>query len=339
MLTICPFLGAAMSRKENKSPSKVSPCLRCDNSTVCNDEPIKSPKPLPPSRSGFHGASLLAAFQKEYPPDLPESHENEENEEVEEDRHRAKEKEKEKGSDAMNHSRLAMYHAATALCHLLILTDTDDQKRFIYCLNSSLLLGGATSTTTTAAVVATVTTPPTFELTVLKGSIKTHVWSMAARYDDDYLLEVRHLPPLLQHQRHPSSSHSSSFSSFSLSSFSSQQQQDKDDEDVVEESNTELLNTDTDADADDIDADPVDLLWTMSGFELHTSQVGHGVVSWTNMKALHHYLCTQTLPHVAASLSALGVTVFSRLFSKVLLGLPMRETLGSYFKPMPATLM
>ena len=30
-----------------------------------------TPKPPPPSRSGFHGASLLAAFSKEYPADGP----------------------------------------------------------------------------------------------------------------------------------------------------------------------------------------------------------------------------------------------------------------------------
>ena len=285
----------------------------------CNEvQTIQSPKPLPPSRSGFHGASLLAAFHKEYPPDLPEPPENDEEKvDVVEDR-----KCKEKESPRLHHSRL--YHAATALCHLLVLTDTDDQNRFLYSLNSSLLLQGgqrlpaAPGPTSTGAAPEALPSPPTFELTVLKGSIKTHVWSMAARYDDEYLLEVRHLPHLQLHQRVPSSS--------------SQQQ-------VGVKEKEKEWSAEVNYSGPDPDEDPVDLLWTMSGFELHTSRVGFGVVSWTNMTALHYFLCTQTVPHVAASVCALGVTAFSRLFSKVLLGLPMRETLGSYFKPMPATLM
>ena len=249
-----------------------------------------TPKPPPPSRSGFHGASLLAAFSKEYPADGPGPGPGPDSS--------MKSAEEEKVDVSTNLIRLSMYHAATALCRMIVLTDTDDKNRFLYSLNSSLLLGSEDSH---AAV------PPSFELTVLKGSISTHLGLITARYDDEYLLEVHNLPIPQKDYRHCSFPHITSRGS---------------------------RGTDTDSDGSD-----TDLLWTMNGFDLRAARVGLGVVSWQNMKALHSFMCTATVPQVATSIGSIGVSAFTNLFSKVLLGLPMRETMGSYHKPMPATLM
>jgi hypothetical protein len=325
------------------------------DSKAFNDEPnsacmlpvhtsSSNPKPFPLMRPGFHGASLLAAFHQEYPPesiDLTDDYKEEDAAEDDAD------VEEEATKASTNRARLTMHHAITALCHLITLTDTDGHTRFLYSLNPSLLcpLSPSPTTSPTPSVPVLVPAPaPSFELTVLKGSIKTHVWSMAARYDDDYLLEVHNLPPpALYHY---------TYTSPTVSSFQQQEKSHSDDVSGGSSGSVGVNASDNGKDSvsgvdgagfiassDDIGPSGADLLWTMNGFDMHTSRVGLGVVSWPNMHALHHYLCTKTVPHVAASLGGIGVATFTRLFSRVVLGLPMREALGEYFKPMPATLM
>ena len=240
-----------------------------------------------PVQPGFFGTSLLNDFREEYPPVArPDDQEEEREESIFE--------KQAKSIFSSTSNCMDIHNAAVALCQLLVLTSTDERRRFIYSLNSSLLVHDNKCPEINDSSISEALLP-SFELTVLKGSIKTHAWSMVARYDDEYLLETRNLPKYKDAWCN---------SSYPLGS-----------------------------------SNELQLLWTMSGYDFHTSHVGLGVVSWNNVRSLHRFLCHCTARHIAGSMMAIGVTTFSELFSKLILSLPMRETLGYYQKPMPSTLM
>ena len=158
------FLSSSAGAEEKKNDSASNSAARDSRSgnLLCSLQTCRS------DIEGFRGTSLLSAFQKEYSSStaLPN---------ISKGNH-----------DSFNGpANLVSLHAASALCNLVILTHSDCTTRFLYSLNPQFIK---------MPKAAGKLPLPSFELTVLKGSVKAHAWSMAARFDDDYLLEVLNLP-------------------------------------------------------------------------------------------------------------------------------------------------